>query len=165
MPAVEFDFSRVFVLVVAPPAITGPLEGFAPGSPIRVQRANDTFRIVRGIRRVTRVRSVHRDGSITLQLEAGSLHNLALSALAISDEKLGTGIGAVTVRDANSYATLAFTPFAWLRRIPSLELGEAPTPVTWLFDCQHLHLAHGALRQIDGDDDPPGYDPADFAGG
>lgn len=166
MPAVEFDFSRVIVVVVAPPAITGPLEGFAPGTPIRVERAGDTFRLVRGIRGVTRVRSVHRDGSITVQLEAGSLHNLALSSLAITDEQLGTGVGAVTVRDGSSYATLAFAPYAWLRRVPALELGEGPTPVTWLFDCDRLHIVHGALRQLGGDDQPPeGFGPENFGGG
>jgi hypothetical protein len=76
--------------------------GIADGTFVEVERAEDGWTMYKGSDgEITRVRNRDRSGAVTFTLSQASITNTFLSAIAIADEKDGTGVGSLLIKDLN----------------------------------------------------------------
>lgn len=121
------------------------ITGFAADTFILAERAEDTFSTDVGAQGdVTRIRSRNKTGSVTVTLMAGSPTNDRLSAIIAEDELVGTGYGAMLMKDLNG-TTLCSSAFAWLRRPANVERGSGASNVEWVIDCERLEMLVGGF--------------------
>src|SRR6266702_8686783 len=114
------------------------LTGFAKGTFIKVTRDEDTFKKYVGADGVvTRIRSRNKSGSIEFTLSQASPSNDFLSAIALQDELLGTGIMPAAVKDMNG-TTLAAGGEAWVVKPAETEYGDDATTRPWKIDVAQL---------------------------
>lgn len=134
----QHDPSKVFVSFG-----TVMVSGYASGSMVTIERAEDAFSMVVGAQGdTTRVRNRNRNGAVTVRLQAASPINDALSTYAALDESVGLGVAPIQVIDLNG-TSVATSAFAWIRKLPSLDKGADAGDVEWVFDCHELEINVG----------------------
>lgn len=120
-----------------------PITGFAPGSFINAVRNNDSWNISVGSGGdATRAKSGDRSGRVTLTLLGSSASNAALSAIAALDERLGSGVGALLVKDLSG-ADVIVAGTAWIVKPPDLEKSNEETNREWIFETDVLEITAG----------------------
>ncbi len=117
--------------------------GYMDGTFVSIARTNDSFEMSEGAGGdVTRVRKRSRSGRVTVTLKQVSPSNDLLSVIARDDEKFGTGIRPVMVKDLNG-TTIAQAAEAWLVRPADSEFGDAESGREWMIDCAELDMLVG----------------------
>lgn len=134
----EYDPGRVSIIFRGI-----PLEGFASGTFVNVEREVDAFAKETGARGdVTRVRSRNRSGMVTVTLQAESPSNDLLSAVASLDEQTGLGFGPITVKDMNG-TSLHSGSKAWIQKMPNSESADTASTREWVFAVADLTMFVG----------------------
>jgi hypothetical protein len=121
-----------------------PLSGFADGTFIKVERNDDTFKLVVGSDgESARARNRNRSGRITLTLLQTSPSNDYLSAAQRADE-LGIpgGKGPLLVKDVLG-TTLINAPDAWIVKPPAAEFGREVGSREWVFESGDIDMLVG----------------------
>jgi hypothetical protein len=112
--------------------------GIADGTFVEVERAEDGWTMYKGSDgEITRVRNRDRSGAVTFTLSQASITNTFLSAIAIADEKDGTGVGSLLIKDLNG-ETVYSAKEAWIRKIAKGEHAKEATTRQWVLDCAEL---------------------------
>lgn len=120
-----------------------PLLGYAPGTFVEVDRAEDAFKLVAGATGdVTRVRNRKINGSVTVTLQAESPTNDLLSAQAELDRIFGTGFGPLLVKNING-TTICMAEIAWIKKPAKVEYSDDASNREWVFDCAELLMLVG----------------------
>lgn len=133
-----YDASQVSIIVG-----TRALTGLAEGTFVTVRRAEDAFtKQVGADGEVTRSKTNNRSGEIEITLQQGSADNDYLSALALQDENLGTGVVPVNIID-RSGTTVASAKDSWIRKIAEAGFGRDAGERTWTIDCAVIDLVVG----------------------
>lgn len=149
MAAYQYDPATVYLVLVVPGLLTGPLEGFAKGTFITIRREVPTFRLIPGVAgQCTSGRNQSTRGTISFVLEQASPTNLALTAVQALDRKTGAGVFPVGVWDRSSLAEFAGAPLSRLEGMPPNEKGDTPGTVRWRILAPDLLMTHGGLRQV-----------------
>lgn len=119
------------------------LGGFFDGTFVSVERDEDTFAKHTGAKGdVTRVRNRNRGGKVTVVINQASPTNDRLSTFHKNDEKFGTGVGVLLIKDSNGF-TVYLAKDAWLTRPANGEFGKDAQGRTWVFDCAELEMFTG----------------------
>ncbi len=120
-----------------------PIQGYAPGTFVNAERAEDAFTLVPGSTGdVTRVRNRKINGMVTVTLLAESTTNDSLSAKAEQDRLFGTGYGPLMIKNLNG-TTLVLAEIAWVKKPANVEYADAATNREWVFDCAELLMNVG----------------------
>lgn len=120
-----------------------PILGYADGTFIAVERAEDAFTSEVGAGGdVTRVRSRNRTGTATFTLLSSSPTNDLFSGVALEDEMFGTGVGPLLVKDLNG-TTLIEAPVAWIKKSPAVEYAKEAGSREWVIECAELFMKVG----------------------
>lgn len=117
------------------------LQGFAPGTFVRVERDEDTFGEQAGAGGdVVRVRSRNRMGKVTVILLQSSPSNDYLSARAAEDELTGIAYGEISLKNLNGATIVAGGSDAWIRKPAQIEYGAEVSNREWVFQVADLDL-------------------------
>ena len=120
-----------------------PIQGFADGTFINVERSADLFSKVVGADGFTsRSKSNDRSGTVTITLKQTSPSNDVLAGIQLLDEVSNQGVVPVMVKDINGN-TLVFSESGWIRKAPTIEEGRDLTDREWAFDCADLDMFAG----------------------
>lgn len=125
-----------------------PVQGFAPGTFVRVERDEDTFTEQVGAGGdVVRVRNRNRMGKVTITLLQSSPTNDQLSLMHRADELtapgvVSTGVGQVMVKELNG-ATVAGGANAWVRKPPQIEFGAEASNREWVIQVADMDMFVG----------------------
>jgi len=120
-----------------------PLTGFAPGTFVSAARNNDSWNISVGSGGdATRAKSGDKSGRVTITLLGSSASNAALSALAANDERVGTSVGPLAVKDLSG-ADVVFAGTAWIVKPPDIEKSNEETNREWVFETDVLEMYAG----------------------
>lgn len=120
-----------------------PITGFAPGSFVNAVRNNDTWNISVGSGGdATRAKSGDKSGRVTITLLGSSKSNAALSAMAKIDERLGTQVAPLQVKDLSG-DDLVFAGTAWIVKPPDIEKSNEETNREWVFETDDLETYAG----------------------
>lgn len=121
-----------------------PLSGFADGSFVKVERNDDSFKLIVGADgESTRTRTRNRSGRVTLTLRAESPSNDFLGAAHRADE-LGAlgGRGPASVKDLSGTSLHAALD-AWIVKPPSSEYAKESGSREWIFETGELDTRPG----------------------
>lgn len=136
---INYDFRQVVVTVAGV-----PIEGFADGDSIGIERAADDYTMVVGNDGVgARSKQNNRSGSITLTLMNGAPSNLYLQGIYAADEVSGAGAVPVVIADLRG-GFLAGATAAWIKKLPAASRGRDNGSTEWVFDTVDLQILHGA---------------------
>ncbi len=91
-----------------------------------------------------RTKNNNNGGSLEYTCLAQSQDNDTLSAIAAADELLGTGQGALFLKELNG-TTVVHSSAAWIKKLPDTERAKEAGEVTWIFDCDDLQIFNGGL--------------------
>ena len=120
-----------------------PFLMFMDSTFISAERAEDGFSMSVGAKGdTTRVRSRNKSGSVTATLQAASPSNDLLSATYQQDELFGFGYGPLMVKHFNGN-TLISSPYAWIRKLPTVEFADENSGREWVLDCNNLFMFVG----------------------
>ncbi len=112
---------------------------------IKASRDEDSFTKHKGVAgEGGRSKNNNRGGTVEFTVLAQSQTNDILSAILAGDELLGTGVGALFLKELNGTTVLAASN-AWLKRVPDTERGKEAGEVTWMWDCDDLEMFNGGL--------------------
>ena len=115
-----------------------PIQGFADGTGIVIERTNDSFSMVSGADgKVSRAKSNDYTGRLTITTKQTSPSNDYLSALLQLDEASNNGVVPMLLQDFGG-TTLATASAAWGVKPPNIELAKEITNREWLFDLADL---------------------------
>jgi hypothetical protein len=122
------------------------IQGFAPGTFIKVSRMTPTFSSKAGADgQVVRTKSRDKRGKIEITLLQTSLSNDYLSSLAVTDEQAdgaSTAVGPSMVKDLNG-TTFATGANTWVVQPADLELAAEAGDRTWTLECDNLQIVVG----------------------
>jgi hypothetical protein len=122
-----------------------PISGFADGTFVAVERNNDSYTLMVGAGgEAARSRSRNSSGKVTFTLMATSPVNDLLSAVWHADELLGTGVGAVIVKDMQG-TTLCVANNAWIMKPPKVEYGKEISTREWVIECESIYMSPGGV--------------------
>lgn len=108
--------------------------GFAAGTFLTITQNGDDFEKERGSDgTVDRINKNSDDYSIAATIKQTSLTNDALSVIRKEDKLFNTGKKPFAVKDLNGNS-LFFALFAWIRKAPDPDYGDALTNREWGFD-------------------------------
>lgn len=117
-----------------------PINGFADGTFISVERSEDSFTKVSGADGiVSRARSRDKSGEITITLAQTSPSNDVLTALNSVDETTGAGVVPVLCKDLSGRSVL-FSAFAWIRKPAGAAFAKEILDREWIMDCADLDM-------------------------
>jgi hypothetical protein len=120
-----------------------PITGFAPGTFVSAARNNDTWNMSVGSGGdATRAKSGDRSGRVTITLLGSSKSNAALAAMAKIDERLGTQVAPLQVKDLSG-DDLVFCGTAWIVKPPNIEKSNEETNREWIFETDDLETYAG----------------------
>lgn len=123
------------ILATLGPAI---IVGYADGTFVKASRESDTFTDYCGADgEVTRARMRDKRGTVELTLSQSSPSNDLLSALAMQDELLGSGIVPFLLKDVFG-TTLCSGGEAWVKKPAEVEFGKEVGPRTWIIRVARL---------------------------
>jgi len=121
-----------------------PIQGFADGTGILLERSEDMFSKVSGADgNVSRAKSNDTSGRLTITLKQTSPSNDYLSAIAELDETSNDGVIPMLLKDFNG-TTIATAPAAWCVKKPNTELAKEITNREWAFDLAELLYTVGS---------------------
>jgi len=128
------------------------LEGFAPGTFIKGERFEDTYKPLRGVDgEHTRERSRNRGGRLTLTLLQSSASNLVLSGLVTADEFVANGLPPLPLIVKTTVGvSLFFAAQAWIVRPTDQEYADSLTNRVWMFDSGDVSMTDGGLTPLSG---------------
>lgn len=119
------------------------INGYADGTFVKVERSEDTWSDQIGCDgEHTRIRSRNRSGMITFTLVAGSPVNQLLAAIALADEQFGSGVGPITVKDANGL-DLHTGESAWIVKPADAEYKKEAGDREWRIRVKDLQTNSG----------------------
>ena len=120
-----------------------PITGFAPGTFVNAARNNDSWNLSVGSGGdATRAKSGDKSGRVTITLLGSSASNASLSALAAVDEKAGTSVYPLLVKDLSG-ADVVTAGTAWIVKPPDLEKSNEETNREWIFETDDLEIVAG----------------------
>lgn len=135
---INYDFRQVVVTVAGV-----PIEGFADGDSIAIERASDDYTMQVGSDgEGARSKQNNKSGSITLTLMRGADSNLYLQGLYLADEVSGAGAVPVVIADLRG-SMVAGTTAGWIKKLPGGTFGRDNGTVEWVFDTTSLEIGHG----------------------
>jgi len=121
-----------------------PIQGFADGTGINLERAEDLFtKVVGADGKTSRSKSNDLSGRLTITLKQTSPSNDYLSSIAQLDETTNVGIVPMILKDFNG-TTVATSSALWNVKKPGVELAKELTNREWIFDCADLQLTVGS---------------------
>ena len=119
------------------------IQGFGPDTFVKCSRNEDTFSEQVGANGdVVRVRNRNRMGKVVITLQDTSPSNDQLSQLAANDEKNGSGLGALLVKDLNGN-TLVQAANAWIKKPADVEYGAKAGINEWTIAAAELEMTIG----------------------
>lgn len=122
-----------------------PLTGFAPGTFVSATRNNDTWAISVGSGgAATRAKTGDKSGRVTVSLLGSSESNEVLSAFTAIDEQVGTGVGALVVKDLSGGDTITAAT-AWVVKPPDQEKSNEETNREWVFETDILEIVNAGI--------------------
>lgn len=120
-----------------------PITGFAPGTFVSAVRNNDTWNISVGSGGdATRAKSGDKSGRVTITLLGSSASNAVLSAFASVDERAGTSVGPLLVKDLSG-ADVIKAGTAWIVKPADQEKSNEETNREWIFETDDLEITSG----------------------
>lgn len=120
-----------------------PITGFAKDSSIKVVRNSPMWTYKVGLKgNGTRSKNPDKSGTITLVLEQSASDNDFLSEKHDIDDKLGTGVFSILIKDTNG-RTLIDAPEAWINKTADVELATEAGERTWNIDVDKLSMFVG----------------------
>jgi hypothetical protein len=135
---INYDFRQVVVTVAGV-----PIEGFADGDSIGIERAADDYTMVVGNDgEGARSKQNNKSGSITLTLMNGAASNAYLQGIYLADDVSGAGAVPVVIADLRG-SLLAGSTAAWIKKLPSAPRGRDNGSTEWVFDTTSLEIVHG----------------------
>jgi hypothetical protein len=132
----EYDPNEVIVSVGG-----SDIEGFAPGSFVKIAMDSDAFNMVVGSRGdVARSKTSNRTGKITISLMQTSPSNDLLSTIHNLDllKPNGAGVFSVAVRDSSTGRAIYGAVSAWIPKFPDSSFDAQDTPREWVIQCERL---------------------------
>lgn len=121
-----------------------PMQGFADGTFLLIDRDEDAFTKVTGADGTsTRVKSNNRSGTLTLTLKQSSPSNDVLSGFAALDELSNSGVVPVLVKD-NSGTSIYFSATGWVQKFPASEFGKEINNREWILDLVDVDIFVGS---------------------
>ena len=121
-----------------------PINGFADGTFISVERSSDTFEKVSGADGITsRAKINDFSGSLVVTLAQTSPSNDVLSSIALLDEASSSGVVPVLLKDVGG-STIIFSAKGWIKKPPTVEYGKAITNREWALDLADLDFLVGS---------------------
>lgn len=115
-----------------------PMEGFADGEFVVVERNEDSFSLVVGADgEGARAASNNKSGKLTLTLLQTSKSNAVLAALNQADELTGSGVFPVLVKDNNG-ADLHEASTAWIAKPAPAPYGKTISNRQWVIETDSL---------------------------
>ncbi len=119
------------------------ITGFADGTFVEIERDEDAYKKTVGAGgEVARTRSRNLSGKATFTLMGSSFCNDLLSAAAILDESLGSGVGPILIKDLNG-TTLIHGANAWIQKVPKVPFGKELTDREWVIDIDAVEFLVG----------------------
>ena len=123
-----------------------PLDGFAPGTFIKVMRNEDGWSFQpSNSGGGARSRNPNRSGRFEFTLLAASPSNGFLSAFALADERTGEGVGEVMVKDRSSTNAYCLAQNGWIVKYPDWERAKEMGEVTWVIECDDINIFHSGI--------------------
>lgn len=120
-----------------------PITGFAKDSSIQVERTSEQFTKRTGLKgNTTRSKNPDKSGTITLTLEQTSSDNDYLTGKHELDDKYGTGVFSVMIKDDNG-TTLVDAPEAWVSKLAKVDLAVEAGERVWTIDVSDLSVFVG----------------------
>lgn len=117
--------------------------GYADGTFVKVARATELYtKTVGAGGEVARTRTRDRSGRVTLTLLASSPANDLLTAQFQRDEKDGSGVAPLMIKDLNG-TSIHHAPNAWIAKLPDVEFGKDLPTREWEIDCDALDMTIG----------------------
>lgn len=119
------------------------ISGFADGTFVTVERDEDAFTYVPSTSGGgTRTKNANKAGKVTITLQQSSESNSILSDLAKADEKDGSGVVAIMIRD-NSGESLHSSDAAYISKMPQAQFAKELQNLEWVFQCEDLSMYAG----------------------
>lgn len=117
--------------------------GYADGTFVGVERDNDAFTYNPSTSGGgTRTKSASKSGKVTITLQQSSESNEFFSKLSEADEKDGSGVVPIMIRD-NSGKDLHKTAAAYIVKKPKSDYGKELQNREWSFQCDVLEMYLG----------------------
>lgn len=128
-------------------ALPWSLSGWAPDSFVSADRSEDAVTPIVGSDGETCDSiSANENGTITLTLMDSSLSNIVLSVIhkALTNKLVPARfVFPVTITDASSLATVAFSPACTIRKVAPLSKGAQVGTNEWMINAPNLEIFHG----------------------
>jgi len=125
-----------------------PLTGYAKGTFVKVEEAEDGFKKHVGADgEVSRTKLNDETLVVTINLSQTSKSNKFLSAKYALDRKTSKGKGPLLIKDLLG-ETVAFAPVAWLRKKASFEGSDDITSKEWIFDTGRATYVNGGNNLV-----------------
>lgn len=136
---INYDFRQVAVLVGGV-----PIEGFADGDSISVERTSDGYTMSVGLDgEGVRSKQNNDSATITLTLMAGAPANAILQGLYEVDELSGVGTFPLAITDLRG-SFLCATDAAWVKKVPTRTFGRNNGTIEWVLETTQLLMGHAA---------------------
>ena len=125
-----------------------PVTGYAKGSFIKIEPAEDAFKKYVGADGATsRSRVADETVNVTVNLSQTSPSNAVLSAQHLADRKNGSGKGPLVVKDLLG-ATVLFAKVAWIKKMASADFGDEIGAKEWSFDTGKADFVNGGNEVV-----------------
>jgi len=120
-----------------------PINGYADGTFISVERENDTFTKQSGADgQVARAKTNDKTGMLTVTLQQTSLSNDTLSAIMKLDETTGNGVVPISLTDKRG-TTKMIAAQGWIRKPPVIEEAKEVSSREWTIDLANMEVFVG----------------------
>jgi len=140
MPVKSYDPKEVVVTIGGV-----PMQGFADGTFVTINRISDAFTSVAGADgEIARAKSNDKRGELTLTLMQTSLSNDVLSGIAVIDENTNGGVVPVIVKDLSGTTTY-FSGTGWIRKVPDSEFGKEISNREWVLELADMDVFVGGV--------------------
>lgn len=135
----DYDPNDIFVLYGVM-----PIEGFAPGTFLRVERENPSYTDHKGCDgEVTRLKTRDARGFVTFSLLMTSKFNSVFAGYNLANEY--TGFGAFPLLIKWKYTDLYFSPEAWIEAPPKVIFSQGIEGREWRIRCKNLIMFPGGI--------------------
>ena len=125
-----------------------PVTGYAKGSFIKIEKAEDGFKKYVGADgKTSRTRVADETANVTLNLSQTSPSNAVLSAQHKLDKKTGKGKGPLMVKDLKG-ATLFYAKVGWIKKMATADFGDEINAKEWAFDTGESDFVNGGNEVV-----------------
>jgi len=126
-----------------------PITGFADGTFIEIDRAEDAFtKNVGADGGISRAKSNNRTGSVTITIQQTSPANDILSGIFQADDKANVGVLPLIFRDSSG-RSFTVTDSAWIRKLPPRTYSKGIEVRVWILDTGRTEDFVGGNGPID----------------